>query len=165
MSGSLQAFFQMAPLELFRVLAVNRKRFMTQSRLYSSIKKLYKHILLAGRSIDQDLNLVQERRAGSTTPGCSPHLVLCPLRCGGHAQHRPCPACWWAELQGGGGGKLPFSPFLVSPSWRDAVPLLALPWGILSLAGISPHVAAGRLISASCGSKDFVPRITATYGG
>lgn len=77
-SGSLQAFFKISLLELFRTLALNRRRFMIQSRLYSSVKKLDQHISLAGRSIHPDLNVVKERRGGSMVPG-SPHLALCPL--------------------------------------------------------------------------------------
>lgn len=152
MSGLLQAFFRIAPLELFRTLALNRESFMTESHLYSSIKKNFISAFCWQAEALTKIWTRFKREGEAQQP-----LALCPLCCGGRAQHRPHPTQWRAELQGGGREKLPFSPFLVSLSWKDAVPLLTLPWEILSLhptalAGMSPHVAPGMLISASVGS-------------
>lgn len=154
-TGSLQAFFKISLLELFGTSVLNRKRLMTQSHLYSSIKKLYQYISLAGRSIHQDLNLVKERRGGLMVPG-SLHFALCAEL----ARHRtdPIPSS----------GKLRSRNREKEESCPSALSLSPAQNSVLSfhiLAEISPHVATGRLISVSCGAKAFVPALLVTLGG
>lgn len=108
MSGSLKALFQMAPLELSRVFALNRRRFVTQSHLYSLIKKASPVHFVGRQSTEQNLNSGQDCRGS-----CFPHLALCSLRCGGCAQYRPYPTQWQIQLWE---WKAPLQPFSLCPS-------------------------------------------------
>lgn len=97
MSGLFAGFLSNGPLELFRTLALNRRRFMTHSHLYSSTKKtLPAHF--AGRQKSwprPELNSEEKGRFNGPWLLPSPCTLPIVLRwpC---TQHRPPPVWWWA---------------------------------------------------------------------
>lgn len=155
------AFFKILLLELFRTLALNRKRLMAQSHLNSSVKKLDQHISLAGRSVHQALNSVRrEGEAGWSLTPLTLHFALCAEL----ARHRTDQIPSSSKLRSRNREKEESCPLALSLSLIPFIPEnFVLPFHIL--AEISPRVATGRLISVSCGSKAFIPELMVTHGG
>lgn len=171
MNGSLQAFFQMAPLELYRMLALNRKNVRdSEAFIFQCQKNFTGAFCWQAGALTK--TWAQFGREGEPWWSLAAPLTSCSAFCAAVAVHSTDtpltrPAASWAP--GRRRGKAAVQPFRCL-SGRGASPHLALVCGNLSLhpiplAGISPHVATGRLISASCVSKDFAPRLTATYRG
>lgn len=158
MSGLFAGFLSNGPLELFRTLALNRRRFMTHTHLYSSTKKtLPAHFAGRQKSWPRP-ELSSEEKGRLNGPWLLPSPCTLPivLRWPHTAQTPSCLVVSWALGRRRRRRKVALQPLPCLPLLQRCCPSAALPWGILSLhptslAGISPHIAAGRLISSSCG--------------